>query len=116
MDERILHLTDGSTVSAKVNFGTIYYMQKVGFNRLAAKKQDQMTQNEKFDMAAKMIYVLLRSNGRNVTFDEAMVLAPLDVTEGSEFDAVFEEFKTKLENYTKKVEARQATKMMIASK
>ena len=117
MDERVLHLEDGSTVTAKVNFGTIYYMEQINLfpllrraNKLK-KKGKQPTSRDAVQLAAKMIYVLLRSNGRNVDLDEALVLTPIDIDEGSEFYAVFEDFNRKLENFQKKQQARQAMKM-----
>lgn len=117
MDERVLHLEDGTTVTAKVNFGTIYYMEQIGLFPLLKranelkKKGKQPTSRDAVQLAAKMIYVLLRSNGRNVDLDEALVLTPIDIDEGSEFYAVFEDFNRKLEDFQKKQQARQAMKM-----
>lgn len=45
MDERVLHLEDGSTVSAKVNFGTIYYMEQIGLFPLL-KRADKLKKKE----------------------------------------------------------------------
>lgn len=115
MDEHVLHLTDGSTIEAKVNFATLYYLEKSGLQKYAGKQPESFSDEEKVELAAKMIYILLRSNGRNVSEEEAMLLAPVDVAEGSEFAEVFEDFRKKLEDYSKKVAARQALRKKIAS-
>ena len=66
------------------------------------------------EIAAKMIYVILRSNGLNVDFRDALVLTPIDVGEGSEFSLVFEDFQKKLEDYQKKEKARQDNRKYLA--
>ena len=102
MDEKVIHLTDGTTVSAKVNFATLYYLQKEGLGNLSSKQLEHASVTEKTELSARMIYVLLRSNGRNVTFDEALVLCPMDVSEGSEVAEVFRDFSNKLSDYAEK--------------
>lgn len=117
MDEKVIHLTDGTTISVKVNFATLYYLQKEGFGDLSSKSLEHATTEEKVELSARMIYVLLRSNGRNVTFDEALVLVPMDVSEGSEVAEVFRDFSSKLSDYAekqrKKAEAQNNMKQML---
>lgn len=107
MDEKVIHLTDGTTVSAKVNFATLYYLQKEGLGNLSSKHLEHASVTEKTELSARMIYVLLRSNGRNVTFDEALVLCPMDVSEGSEVAEVFRDFSNKLSDYAEKQKKKQ---------
>ena len=74
-----INLTDGTRLEAKLNFGTIYHLQKCkGFYRITRKmrkaeekgipKENALTEAESFDMAADIIYAILRSNGKQVTF------------------------------------------------
>lgn len=119
MDERVLHLEDGTTIEAKVNFGTLYYMDQIRLFPLM-KKADalkkagkELSDHDSIQLAAKMIYVLLRSNGRNCDQDEALVLVPLDVGPGSEFEAVFQDFSEKIEKMEKKRTAREAQRQFL---
>lgn len=143
MDERIMHLEDGTTIAAKVNFATLYYMKEEscddkgkrqkGTDLLSLLKKSEKYRTEVVDeegnktfeirnmpyglqveIAAKMIYVILRSNGLNVDFRDALVLTPIDVGEGSEFSHVFEDFQKKLEEYQKKEKARQEHRKYLA--
>ncbi len=107
-----VNLTDGTRIEIKVNFGTLYYMQKQKrFYRIAKKmddgngkkKKSSLTQEENFEMAAYIIYAVLRSNGKLVTFDEALSLMPMD-TEA--ISSVLEEFKKEYDKYNKKKEAK----------
>lgn len=110
MDERVIHLEDGSTVSAKVNFGTIYYIKKFKLDKLLEK--EELTEDEELEAAAKMIHVILMSNGRTCTFEEALVLTPLD---DEEIQDVMNDFKDKLEELKKKREARAKMKQFTAN-
>lgn len=107
MTEHFIDLTDGTRLDIKVNFGTLYYLQKTkGFHRLAKKsekKNSKMTDSESMDMCADVIYAILRSNGRSVTFDEALALMPPDP---EELKKVLEEFQEKYEKYAKKKAAK----------
>ena len=101
MDERVIHLEDGSTVSAKVNFATIYYIQKFKLDKLMEKKKT--TQDDEMELAARILHVVLLSNGRNCTFEEALYLMPLDT---DEIEGVMNDFKEKLEKLKKKKESK----------
>lgn len=143
MEERIMHLEDGTAIVAKVNFATLYYMKEEsyddkgrrqkGTDLLSLLKKSEKYKSETIDeegnkrielngipyslqveIAAKMIYVILRSNGLNVDFRDALVLTPIDVGEGSEFSLVFEDFQKKLEDYQKKEKARQDNRKYLA--
>lgn len=111
MDERVLHLEDGSTVEAKVNFATLYYMQKLGVNDLMEQaeenkkktKRREYSADDSMEILAKMLYVIMLSNGRKCTFEDALVLLPLDDTE---FVEVMEDFEKKLGDFKKKQESK----------
>ena len=51
MTEHFIDLTDGTRLDIKVNFGTLYYLQKTrGFNKLAKKIEkapEKMTEDRK---------------------------------------------------------------------
>lgn len=117
MKEHFIDLTDGTRLQIKLNFGTIYYLQKCkGFYRIskkvekAAKKgipQEQaLTGTESFDMAAMIIYAILRSNGRPVKFDEALSLVPPDTEDLTE---MLDGFQAEWERYSKKKQAKTMT-------
>lgn len=102
MEKHIVNLTDGSRLEVRVNFGTIYYLQKQkGFYRLCGKsqKKQKLTNEESFEMAAWVIYAILRSNGKAVTFDEALALIPPGT---EEISAVMTAFQKEYEKYKKK--------------
>ena len=95
--DNFITLTDGTRLEVKVNFGTIYYLTKCGGDKLSkkiAKKQKQKkeaTDYEKMEMSAKIIYAILRSNGKKVTFDEALELVPPDLEDLEKIVKAFEE-------------------------
>ncbi len=114
MNEHFIDLTDGTRLEIKLNFGTLYYLQKCkGFYRIVKKvekaekngvpKEKALTETESFDMAANIIYAVLRSNGRSVKFDEALSLVPPDA---SELTALLQGFQDEYERYSKKKRAK----------
>ena len=83
---KIIKLTDGTVMEAKMNFGTIFYLDQIGGSKLGQKidkqeKEGKASDRDKMNFAAKLIYAMVRSNGRKVTFDEALQLVPPDPTE-----------------------------------
>ncbi|MCI5919083.1 MAG: hypothetical protein MRZ75_07170 [Roseburia sp.] len=107
MDEKTIQLTDGTSLEVKVNFATLYYMNKMRLQKLISKKN--MSDDDNMEAAANLIYVILRSNGRTVTMDEAMILTPMDIDVLKE---LFDEFGKKVEKYKKKEQAKQDMKKM----
>lgn len=111
IEEKILHLTDGTTISAKVNFATLYYMRKSGVESFIPADGDP-DEDDALEIAARMLYVLLCSNGRPVTLQEALVLCPIDI---DEVQAVFDDFRERLEAFKKKQDAKQAHREFLTS-
>lgn len=105
MKHRSIRLTDGSNLRININFGTLYYIKKEHLDGLMAK--EGLTEDEEFELTAKLIYVILRSNGRTVTFDEALMLCPLGT---HEIKNMLTEFKNQLNDYKKKEAARKQMK------
>ena len=106
MTEHFIDLTDGTRLQIKINFGTIYYLQKCkGFYRLTKKyeREKALTEGESFEMAANIVYAVLRSNGKPVKFDEALSLVPPDTDELTE---LLEGFQAEYEKYSKKKQAK----------
>lgn len=102
MDEQDIRLENGELLSVKVNFLTLYLIKKTGIDKLqkkleTAKKEEIEDLN--IEIAAKMIYVILRSNGKKVDEEEAMMLVPIDA---GEIENLFIEFKNKMEKLKKK--------------
>lgn len=113
MTERFIDLTDGTRIEMKVNFGTLYYLQKCkGFyglvKRLDKKKEkgQDPSPEEAFDISADIVYALLRSNGRAVTFDEALALVPPDIDDLSK---ILEDYQAEYDRYSKKKQAKTLT-------
>lgn len=98
--DNIIKLNDGTNLEIKISFATLYYIQKGGIDKLIKKKDiKKMSDSESMEVAARMIHAILRSNGRTVTFDEALMLTPADT---SQIKMLFEEFGRKMEDYKKK--------------
>ncbi|MDU3790412.1 MAG: hypothetical protein E7G55_08605 [Erysipelotrichaceae bacterium] len=97
-----IRLADGSLLSVGINFHTIKLISDINLNkkmkRLEKKPKDARLQ---MDIAAKLIYVILRSNGRRIDEEEAMQLIPPDEDAITE---IFEEFAKKMQIFEKKRE------------
>ena len=70
MKENFIDLTDGTRLSVRVNFGTIYYLQKQkGFYRIQKKAREKQketrTEEESFELAAYVIYAILKKQWEN---------------------------------------------------
>ena len=117
-------LTNGELLAVKVNFFTLYLIKKQGIDKdsitlenrekkLAKienkKSREYFTLKDKIEsmqleVASKMIYVILRSNGKMVTFEEALMLCPMDT---EEIQKLIMSFKNEME----KVKKKEAMKM-----
>lgn len=103
--ENFINLLDGTRIEAKFNFGTLYYLEQSGGSKLAErleekeKRGETPTDMESMKMAAKIIYAILRSNGKKATEDEAMSLIPPDT---EEIENIVRIFETELEKHKKK--------------
>ena len=113
MNGQFVDLQDGTRIEVKINFGTMYYLQKCGASNLI-KKIEQKQKNKKkasdmdmMEIAAKIIYATLRSNGKKVTFDEAISLMPVD-TESIEI--LVKTYEEEVEKQRKKQEAQKTMK------
>ena len=105
---KMIRLTDGTVIEAKMNFGTIYYLDQIGGSKLGRRidkleKIGKATDSDKMNFAAKLIYAMVRSNGRKVTFDEALQLVPPDPTELLE---VVEAYQKEVDKIKKKEESK----------
>ena len=66
-------------------------------------QEKALTEGESFEMAANIVYAVLRSNGKPVKFDEALSLVPPDTDELTE---LLEGFQAEYEKYSKKKQAK----------
>lgn len=101
MDKKLITLTDGTKIEVKVNFMTLYLIKKSGLDRVINKKH--LSESENMEAAAKLVYVILRSNGMKVDKEEAMILTPMDP---EEIRTLFEEFGKRVEKYKKKEQVK----------
>lgn len=114
MKGRFIDLTNGERIEVKINFGTIYYLQQCGADKLIERidKQQKQGQNvgnrDSMEIAAKFIYATLRANGQKVTFDEALSLMPLDT---DSIEQIIEDYQVELEKLKKKQDSKQKVKM-----
>ena len=96
MNGKLIKLTDGTKLDVKVNFLTLYMIQKDGLAKLMTGKNGKIRENlsdeENMEAAAKLIHVILRSNGLKVDEEEAMMLTPMDP---EEIRTLFDEFEKK---------------------
>ena len=108
MGGEVIELTDGSRLDIKISFATIYYLQKSKLDKmLEGKSTEDLSDDEAMDVSAKLIYALLRSCGKNVSFDEALQLVPPDT---EVIQDLLTQFTDKLEKYKKKEEAKRKTR------
>ena len=114
--ENFINLLDGTRIEAKFNFGTLYYLEQSGGSKLAERLEEKEkrgeipTDMEFMKMAAKIIYAVLRSNGKKVTEDEAMSLVPPDT---EEIENIVRIFETELEKHKKKESAKANMKNVM---
>lgn len=98
MKSKLIELTDGSKLEVKVNFYTLYLVKMNGIDK-KLDGRDDLTEEENMELAGKMIYVILRSNGLKVDEEEAMMLTPMDT---KSIQDIFNEFEKRLKEYKKK--------------
>lgn len=103
-----IRLMDGSLMEIKVNFLTLKLMVDVKLERLnqlyeEKRKKGKDDQILQMKIASKMIYVILRSNGKKVDEEEACMLVPVDV---DEIMILFDEFVRQMEKVKKKQESK----------
>ena len=113
----IVELTDGTRMDIKINFATMYHLQKSGGANLAKrldhkkKNKKKITDDESMEFAAKVVYAVLRSNGRKVDFEEALELMYPDT---SSIQAVLDAYEKELERYKKKEESKRKMRTMAS--
>ena len=98
MVKQDIKLTDGRVIEIQVSFLTLYLIKNNNLDKetnalnrmtdkyekmddkssVAAKKLHEKIEDKQFYMAAKMIYVILRSNREKVEFEDALALCPIE--------------------------------------
>lgn len=106
-----IRLTNGELLDVDINFLTLKLITKLKIAKLEKQLKETVDEDERemlsMDIAGKMIYVILRSNGKKVDEEEAMMLIPADV---EDIQNLFTEFGEKLEEFKKKEELKQKMK------
>lgn len=106
-----IRLTNGELLDVDINFLTLKLITKLKIAKLEKQLKETVDEDERemlsMDIAGKMIYVILRSNGKKVDEEEAMMLIPADV---EDIQKLFTEFGEKLEEFKKKEELKQKMK------
>lgn len=104
MKSKLIELTDGSKLEVKVSFYTLYLVKMNGIDKKIDGKSE-LTDDENMELAGKLIYIILRSNGLKVDEEEAMMLTPMDA---SSIQDIFDEFEKRLNEYKKKEQAKKS--------
>lgn len=122
MEDEIL-LSNGELLQIKINFMTLYLIRKEKVDKATQRLKFKETRlkgmksknskeyrdlNEKIndqqmDIAAQMIYVILKSNKKNITFEDALMLCPADT---SQIQKLIDSFAKQMEIIKKKEDMR----------
>ena len=123
MHENDVKLANGELISIKVNFLTLHLIKKNKIDKLTEKTarlekkynslEDKTTkealslfdkiQDAQFETASKIIYVILRSNGKKLDFEETLALCPFDP---EEIEKVIYDFKNEIMKAKKKMDMK----------
>ena len=126
--DRDIRLSNGELINININFYTLKLLaqsnlsilerkidklkEKLEITKSKEKKQD--INNEinalSYEMIGKIIYIILRSNGKKVDEEEAMIMIPGDV---DEIENIFNEFFKKMEEFKKKEESKRQMREMM---
>lgn len=98
---KVIKLADHSTLEFNVNFLTIKMLTDQGLTDANFTSEDPKVQ---IDIASRLLYVLLYSNGKKLTMEDALALIPLG-EEDTLLDLI-DEFKTRMEIFQKKTASR----------
>ena len=126
--DRDIRLSNGELINININFYTLKLLAQSNLSslerkidklkeKLASTKSEEKIQDIKndinalsFEMIGKIIYIVLRSNGKKVDEEEAMILIPGDV---DEIENIFNEFFKKMEEFKKKEESKMKMREMM---
>lgn len=126
--DRDIRLSNGELINININFYTLKLLAQSNLHilerkidklkeKLASTKSEEKIQDIKndinalsFEMIGKIIYIVLRSNGKKVDEEEAMILIPGDV---DEIENIFNEFFKKMEEFKKKEESKRQMREMM---
>lgn len=126
--DRDIRLSNGELINININFYTLKLLAQSNLSslerkvdklkeKLASTKSEEKIQdinNEinalSYEMIGKIIYIILRSNGKKVDEEEAMILIPGDV---DEIENIFNEFFKKMEEFKKKEESKRQIREMM---
>ena len=126
--DRDIRLSNGELINININFYTLKLLAQSNLSSLERKidklkeKLDITKSEEKkkdinneinalsYEMIGKIIYIILRSNGKKVDEEEAMILIPGDV---DEIENIFNEFFKKMEEFKKKEESKMKMREMM---
>ena len=126
--DRDIRLSNGELINININFYTLKLLAQSNLSSLERKidklkeKLESTKSEEKkqdinneinalsYEMIGKIIYISLRSNGKKVDEEEAMILIPGDV---DEIENIFNEFFKKMEENKKKEESKRQMREMM---
>lgn len=99
-----IRLSDGTLLEPQINLFTLKLFQELSLNKLYEKMQkkpnDDIIQAE---ILSKFVYAIIRSSGRKVDEEEALMLVQMESEE--DIDTILEvlsDFVKKMDNFKKK--------------
>lgn len=106
--EKDIRLSDGSLLPIKINMFTLKLIVDLDIEKKFAKLEKLTNQNKdiskvQMDVTSDLIYVILRSNGKRVDKEEALMLVPVDDTT---IENILNQFGNRLEAFKKKRESK----------
>ncbi|HAM62121.1 MAG TPA: hypothetical protein DCP62_00175 [Erysipelotrichaceae bacterium] len=108
MKNKFIKLANDETIEMNVNFLTLKSMGDQGLFTA-----DFASENikDRIDIAAKLIYALMYSNGKKVTMEDALRLVPIG--EEDTLMELIEEFQLRMEAFQKKTASREQLKAQL---
>ena len=110
MDSVDVTLANGELMSVRINFLTLYMITESDIDRLQKKlKKDPENSTLNMSLAAELIYIILRSNGKKVDKEDALALVPADP---DEILGLVRGFQREVEKLKKKEDSKNQLKKL----
>lgn len=110
---KLIKLTNGETLELKVNMLTIKMLKDQGALTIVNKldKGDEVSFDDQVDVASALFHIILYSNGKKVTQDDALQL--IEFGDSDIFFEIINGFKSELEMFQKKMEDHKSLNSML---
>lgn len=99
-----IRLKDGSLFEINLNFLTVKILHKCGIDTLQKRYDETKDEAIGIEIVSKIIYAILRSNGKVIDEEQALMLIPMD---DDVLMGIMERFAKEMEKLEKKQGAKQ---------